>query len=342
MPRATRRSGFTLIELLVVIAIISILIGLLVPAVQRVREAANRIKCANNMKQQGLALHMYHEVHNTFPEGSYNRFSQYWHWSWLAKILPYIEQDNLWKKANDFASDTSHPVVWPGPNGGISGYSSWSPWGGYLWNLNQQPENPAIAVVVPIYICPSDPYETTFKETIMGQPLIQAVTHYQGVSGLNYTTNDGILGSNQTIKIADILDGTSNTLMVGERASSKPLNFGAWLAGCGQFGYGLSPGDEQRGSADVVLGVREINSQHNGPDLDTCPAGPYHFQAPNQIRDAAGKFNEQCDQFHFWSRHPGGANFLSADGSVRFLAYGVDNIMPALGTRAGGEVFELP
>jgi prepilin-type N-terminal cleavage/methylation domain-containing protein len=121
MPRATRRSGFTLIELLVVIAIISILIGLLIPAVQRVREAANRIKCANNLKQQGLALHMYHEVHNTFPEGSYNRFSQYWHWSWLAKILPYIEQDNLWKKANDFASDTSHPVVWAGPNGGIPG-----------------------------------------------------------------------------------------------------------------------------------------------------------------------------------------------------------------------------
>jgi prepilin-type N-terminal cleavage/methylation domain-containing protein/prepilin-type processing-associated H-X9-DG protein len=344
MSRTPRfRSGFTLIELLVVISIIAVLMGLLLPAVQKVREAANRTKCANNMKQQGLALHMYHETNKAFPEGSYNKFSQFWHWSWLAKILPYVEQDNLYRKAVDFTEDHSHPVVWtmPAPNG-TPGYSSWSPWGGYLWNLTQQPENPAIAVPVPVYLCPSDPNPKTFKESIMGQPLVQAVTDYQGVSGINYNTNDGVLGSNERVKLIDIYDGTSNTLMVGERATTKPLNFGAWLAGCGQFGYGLSPGDEQRGSTDVVLGVREINSQHNGPDLDVCPAGPYHFQAPNKIQDSTGKINQQCDQFHFWSRHIGGANFMYADGSVHFLAYEVDNIMPAMGTRGGGETVDMP
>jgi prepilin-type N-terminal cleavage/methylation domain-containing protein/prepilin-type processing-associated H-X9-DG protein len=344
MSRTARsRSGFTLIELLVVIAIISVLIGLLLPAVQKVRETANRTKCANNMKQQGLALQMFHQNNRAFPEGSYNKFSQFWHWSWLAKILPYVEQDNLYRKAVDFTEDHTNKVTWPpkDPNG-IPGYSSWSPWGGYLWNINGQPENPAIAVPVPVYICPSDPNPLTFKESIMGQPLVQAVTHYQGVSGINYSTNDGVLGSNIRVRITDIRDGTSNTLMVGERATSKPLNFGAWLSGCGQYGVGLSPGDEQRGSTDVVLGVREINSQHNGPDLDACPAGPYHFQPPNQIQDNTGKINQRCDQFHFWSRHIGGANFLYADGSVHFLSYEVDNIMPGMGTREGGENFEMP
>src|SRR6266849_93922 len=105
-----RRSGFTLIELLVVIAIIAVLIGLLLPAVQKVRDAANRIKCANHMHQQGLALHMYHNDNLRFPMGVQNNgvtyintgdFSPanvwpYHYWSWMAQILPYVEQDNLW------------------------------------------------------------------------------------------------------------------------------------------------------------------------------------------------------------------------------------------------------
>src|SRR5262249_32231463 len=150
-----RRSGFTLIELLVVIAIITVLIGLIVPAVQKVRETANRVQCANNMKQQGIALHLYHEAKKSFPEGSNNLFSKYGHWSWLAKILPYVEQDNLSRLGDDFASVASPPVVWPATKG-TAGFSSWSPGGVYLWNLPQQPETPAIAAIVPVYICPSD------------------------------------------------------------------------------------------------------------------------------------------------------------------------------------------
>jgi prepilin-type N-terminal cleavage/methylation domain-containing protein/prepilin-type processing-associated H-X9-DG protein len=346
MSRSSRRPGFTLIELLVVIAIIAILVGLLLPAVQRAREAANRTKCANNLKQQGLALHQYHDRQGHFPEGSNNRFSIHWHWSWLAEILPFIEQENLYQLADNWAHITKYPVVWylPRPNG-TPGYAHWSPWGGYPFGLEAEvPQNPGIAVVVDTYICPSDPSAKLNEFPLPGgTTLIQAMTNYQGISGLNYTTNDGCLASNQPVRIADITDGTSNTLLVGERHNTKNLRYGAYWSGCGQFGYGLPEGDEQRGSGDVVLGVREINSQHNGfPDVDACPAGPYHFQGPNQIRDSTGAINAECDQFHYWSWHPSGANFLYADGSVHFLTYPADEVMAAMGTRAGGEVVELP
>jgi prepilin-type N-terminal cleavage/methylation domain-containing protein/prepilin-type processing-associated H-X9-DG protein len=346
MIHSARRSGFTLIELLVVIAIIAVLMGLLLPAVQRVREAAARIKCANNLKQQGLALHMYHDVNGAFPAGSTNQFSVYWHWSWMAKILPFIEQGNLYNKADAWARTTTFPVHWylPRPNG-TDGYANWSPWGGYPFGLEDKlGQNPALAEVVPTYICPSDPNPKVSTIALgPGILLIQAITDYQGNSGLNYTTNDGTLGDNRTVRITDITDGSTNTLLVGERATSKSLAFGAWLAGCGQFGRYLPEGDEQRGSADVVLGVREINSQANdSSELNQCPPGPYHFQPPGLIRDATGALNWECDQFHYWSNHPGGANFLYADGSVHFVLYQADVVMPAMATRSGGEVFEMP
>jgi prepilin-type N-terminal cleavage/methylation domain-containing protein/prepilin-type processing-associated H-X9-DG protein len=344
MHCSRRRSGFTLIELLVVIAIIAILMGLLLPAVQRVRETANRIKCANNLKQMGLALHHYHDAFKKFPSAVDTQFQVYWHWSWMAKILPYIEQENLYNQANAFAHTEALPVHWyePQPQG-TDGWAYWSPWGGWEFGLNQPGQNPALGVEVSTYLCPSDPGPKTLQTSIGGAPLVMAFTDYQGVSGTDYTVHDGCLAANYAISIADITDGTSNTLIVGERSNSKDLHFGVWFAGCGQYGPGLPSGTEQRGSADIVLGTREINSQRNGhPETDTCPAGPYHFQPPNQIRDGSGEINEACDQFHFWSMHPGGANFLLADGSVHFFAYGIDNIMPALGTRAGQEVFSFP
>jgi prepilin-type N-terminal cleavage/methylation domain-containing protein/prepilin-type processing-associated H-X9-DG protein len=339
MVRRTDRPGFTLIELLVVIAIIGVLTGLLLPAAQRAREAANRTKCANNMKQQGLALHNYHDVHKAFPSGLDNFFSKYWHWSWMAKILPFIEQDTLYKAADEWASNTTIPVTW----GGVQGYAWWSPWGAWEFGLPAPGQNPALDKPISMYLCPSDPMPVTSSWSAGGATLTMSRTDYLGVNGTDYRKKDGIFFSNEPVRFADIKDGTSNTLAVGERHATKAQPFGFFFAGCGQTDYGLDPNDNQRGAADVVLGTRELNSQQNGiPAMDDCPVGPYHFTPPSQIRDSNGNVNPLCDQFHFWSYHPGGANFLLGDGSVHFYPYQADNVMPPFGTRNGGEAFEMP
>jgi prepilin-type processing-associated H-X9-DG protein len=128
-------------------------------------------------------------------------------------------------------------------------------------------------------------------------------------------------------RLADITDGQSNTLLVGERPPGHSLDYG-WTF--------LSPGQDGEGTLDATLGVNEVNLHQSGvPEMDACGDGPYSF------RD--GRIDDPCAQFHYYSLHPGGANFLFADGHVRFLSYGVgDEVMRALATMNGGEVVDLP
>jgi prepilin-type processing-associated H-X9-DG protein len=149
-----------------------------------------------------------------------------------------------------------------------------------------------------------------------------AFTDYLGVAGRNQSDHDGILFDASNIRLADILDGTSNTLMVGERPPSSDLFFGWWYAGVGQ---------NQDGSADMLLGS---NEKAIAPEFNECPRRTSSY--------GPGRLNNICDALHFWSLHPGGANFLMADGSVHFLAYSAKTVLPALATRAGGEAVTLP
>jgi hypothetical protein len=176
------------------------------------------------------------------------------------------------------------------------------------------------ALVVSIFSCPSDPRTSSPAHLKDGQ--VVAFTDYLGVQGTNYYRQNGVLYLDSHIRITDITDGASNTLCVGERPPSADGGFGWWYAGTGQ---------SRDGSGDMVLGVREINAGPYGWD---CPLGPYSF--------GPGRSDNQCDAFHFWSLHIGGAHFLVADGSVHFLSYSANSILPALATRSGGEAVSLP
>ena len=171
-----------------------------------------------------------------------------------------------------------------------------------------------------------------------------AGTNYLGVNGTNSEARDGLFTSNMKTRIADVRDGTSNTLMAGERGfrtgalevidtsdDIDNLRFGNWFSAVGQY----------NGSVGIVLGTREINWGSGNRRLTwerDCPPGPYHFRPPNETRDINGKIRPECDLFQFWSYHLGGANFLYADGSVHFLPYSADAVLPALGTINGGEI----
>jgi prepilin-type N-terminal cleavage/methylation domain-containing protein len=291
MPDDPRRRGMTLIELLVVIAIIGVLIGLLLPAIQRVRDAGNRTVCLDNLKQIGLALHHYHDNHQSLPPGvGYNDGKDlYPHLSWCARLLPYLEQEALWKETQQaFALEPA---------------------------FNKNPPHVGFSTVMPVFTCPSDDRTRTPADFSSFQV---ALTSYLGVAGIDYETKDGVLYVDSKVRMAEITDGASNTLAVGERPPSADLVLGWWYAGWGQ---------SKDGSCDMVLGVRERNVGGYG---EGCGDGPFEF--------GPGEREEQCDLFHFWSPHVGaGAHFLLADGSARFIRYSASPLMPALATRSGGE-----
>jgi prepilin-type N-terminal cleavage/methylation domain-containing protein/prepilin-type processing-associated H-X9-DG protein len=289
--RLGRRRAFTLIELLVVIAIIAILIALLVPAVQKVREAAARLQCQNNLKQIGLALHNHHDTYKKLPSAGTNLNS------WMYRILPYVEQGNIYKMAQ------------PPTN-----------------NYN------AFSQVIPVYLCPSDGRDLTSSKYNFGT--IYAVTSYLGVIGKANADNPnttGIIGKNSStpaVRLTDITDGTSNTVMVGERPPSPELYWGWWA---------YQNWDNALWAVVTPLLYTKDSAQGGqagGPPGTGKPC-------PSPAIYSPGNINYYCDANHFWSFHTGGGNWVFGDGSVRFLPYSVGaTILPALATRAGGETVD--
>jgi prepilin-type processing-associated H-X9-DG protein len=197
-----------------------------------------------------------------------------------------------------------------------------------LWNetihaYGVQPRNPfsdahvGMRTVVKLFTCPSDS-RLVRPDATHGQ-VYAALTSYQGVSGTAYLHADGVYYNDSLTELTDITDGTSNTLAFGERPPSADFYYGWWYAS-GLYG-------KQGGTA--VLGVRELRAP-NYLFTPGCQEGPYSF--------SPGNISNQCDLFHFWSLHDGGANFAFSDGAVRFMRYAADSVMPALATRAGGDV----
>jgi prepilin-type processing-associated H-X9-DG protein len=179
-----------------------------------------------------------------------------------------------------------------------------------------------LSTLVPVFGCPAD-WRARDVQIIEPSQQMVACTSYLGVEGVNLWTRDGILFVDSAVRISDVVDGTSQTLFAGERPPSSDSRFGWWYAGVGQ---------RDTGSADMLLGVEEQNT--TAGILTSCPNGTYTY--------GPGQSTNKCDIFHFWSLHTGGANFLLADGSVRFLSYAAAPLMPALATRADDEAVEVP
>jgi prepilin-type N-terminal cleavage/methylation domain-containing protein/prepilin-type processing-associated H-X9-DG protein len=340
--RQQRRDGFTLIELLVVIAIMAILIGLLLPAIQKVREAAARLQCQNNLKQMALAVHGFENANGFVPYGYYLSPQLYENEAWTTPILPFMEQDSLYN---------IDPMVSCGWN--TSPPSTYD----YLFGYSNQ-----IVNIIPTFVCPSDPrggVQLWQYNAYVNQP--PASMDYTAISPQPTLFNDpnngivnvsgdlgGILsnlwtpnqqlppwipppsggGSIVPVTWLSVTDGMSNTLMIGERPFPNSQYLGSW-------------GGSLQG--DTLVGI-----QGTDPDdtWDGCPS-------IQPFGSAAGTGND-CFFNNVSSFHNGGANFAFADGSVHFISYSAGNVLTnyqssngtpltilgVLATRAGGEVVD--
>jgi prepilin-type N-terminal cleavage/methylation domain-containing protein/prepilin-type processing-associated H-X9-DG protein len=331
--RSSSLRGFTLVELLVVIAIIGILVALLLPAVQAAREAARRVQCINNLKQIALAAHNYHDAVGSFPPGIL--LSQYYphrgHYrgaNLFVFLLPYLEQENLYRQW-DFSD----------PNRNFDGAVA------------------SRAAKGPDLLCPSEPESDNplyYSSRLTGSSRDRYinVTSYGGNAGTRsyhpasgFLTTDGVFfmagpGSQpepnqQPVRLADVTDGSSNTLLFGERSRWDP-NYNTFAAQGWDWAfryYGNWAATSSLGVAHVTL----------------SSYSPINYRLPFRYDDRAGasppansaadfKYYIDLRVCAFGSNHPGGANLAMCDGSVRFFSETIPLItLRALSTREGGE-----
>ncbi len=340
------RGAFTLIELLVVIAIIGVLIALLLPAVQKVREAAHRMSCANNLKQLGLALHHYHTTYGIFPPGRGGPASTQSRLSAFVWLTEYYEQDNLFRLI--FTPATYGSTYYPSPP--VPWDQDFDPWG--------------FRYQIPMLHCPSDNPQYDHRG---GRTGAIASTNYAVCwgdfvtgTGLNGAfSHRGIFGLDSRVGIQDITDGTSNTLAMSERAfyqndRSIVGNAARQVPGIDRDpALCLATGDPRTGEylPDVVLnpyhgGVRwnDGSAEFTGFTTVLPPNSPSCYEDGS---NTPGIFSAS-------SRHVGGVNVLLADGAVRFISQTINagnaavpeqmsgpspyGVWGALGTMNGGEV----
>jgi prepilin-type N-terminal cleavage/methylation domain-containing protein/prepilin-type processing-associated H-X9-DG protein len=293
------RPAFTLIELLVVIAIIAILIGLLLPAVQKVRAAAAKTRCTNNMKQIGIAMHAFHDARGNLPPAVVSKLTgTTWSvpdpgWAWGTLILPYIEQDALYSKIKSFTGGTSP---------GIDETGATTP----SYTDVDATNRPELQTSISTYLCPLDlPLKTT---------TLYSYDNTKVLGRSSYVCNREVLGpgdySNTSrplkTKMAGIQDGTSNTFLVGERDLVKgvgavwPIYTRTGSSVEGRPGYGL-------------------NIRYPGAALNA--AGGYYSSWGGAAPLPDTTYGER---YSWTSQHTAGVNFLFADGSVRFVSNDVE------------------
>ncbi|WP_166823629.1 DUF1559 domain-containing protein [Thalassoroseus pseudoceratinae] len=300
--------GFTLIELLVVIAIIAILIALLLPAVQQAREAARRTQCNNNLKQIGIAMHNYHGTFGSFPYGvrEHGGVDSLSRDTWFHRLLPFVEQENLSE-----AYETANPP--------------------HCWHVGDDVKS----VPVDGFMCPSDPAGPAFGGASTANGF---QGNYVGCTGDARMVRSNSSGGNfrglfwettntsKTARIRDIIDGTSNTLLVSEVIiRGRAPKSGAWGAGGGYWGGGTGGG----------YGFTTLEAPNTSvPDiLYGCKSTTF----PRSPCTSVTNYNEPLISAR--SYHPGGVQAVMADGSTRFITESIDiDTWHAIGTRQGSEV----